>query len=137
VSPVTVTEIPLPEAADDLAGLGEGWHLWPHWSAADEWEKPPALVRRLDPDRWVAVVPFLYTWAVITGRWADARYGYVDRWCYHRVEAAVLAATIWDGTGEPDGWHRHPTSDRYRPNGDPSRETTSNEPEPPLTGSSH
>lgn len=28
----------------------------------------------------------------------------------------------WDGTGEPDGWMRHPVSGRRRPGGDPGKE---------------
>jgi hypothetical protein len=29
---------------------------------------------------------------------------------------------IWDGTGEPQGWHRHVPSMRRRVDGDPARE---------------
>ena len=28
----------------------------------------------------------------------------------------------WDGTGEPEGWMRHPSSGRRRPGGDPAQE---------------
>lgn len=47
---------------------------------------------------------------------------YDDGWCYKDVSLATAALDRWDGTGEPEGWHRHPTSGRRRPDGDPSRE---------------
>ena len=36
--------------------------------------------------------------------------------------AAVVALALWDGTGEPEGWMRHPTSGRRRPDGDKTKE---------------
>lgn len=48
---------------------------------------------------------------------------YEDCWCYGSVKAAVKAAEVWDGEGDPpDGWHRHPASGRRRPDGDPKKE---------------
>jgi hypothetical protein len=29
---------------------------------------------------------------------------------------------MWDGTGEPEGWFRHPASGRRRPDCDPAQE---------------
>lgn len=100
---------------DDTTDFPDHWALW-------RWGELDALARRLDDDRWVAVVPFLYTWAIIVGYNMTVAV-YHDRWCYHSLEAAVAAAHVWDGTGEPAGWHRHPASGRRRHNGDPATET--------------
>ena len=40
-----------------------------------------------------------------------------NRWCYESYEAAKEALDAWNGEGEPDGWHRHPTTGRRRHNG--------------------
>lgn len=98
----------------DLTGLGYRWSRWPGWS-------PATLVRRLDDDRFVAVYPLLFTHRVIVGR-LDDTWGYTDGWCYVHAADALTAATAWDGTGEPAGWHRHPDTGRRRPDGDPDRE---------------
>lgn len=114
----------LPAVPIDLAGLTHGWHLWPSWSDGFR----TALVRHLDgtldaPDaRFVAVVPFLYTWGVIVGPVVHAATGHDDRWCYKTLDVAVAAAWAWDGRGEPEGWHRHPTSGRRRVDGDATQE---------------
>lgn len=76
----------------------------------------------LAPDgRRIAVTPLMYTAAIMIGRPHQLTW-YDDRWCYHTVPAALAAARAWDGTGEPDGWHRHPDTGRRRPDGDPTRE---------------
>jgi hypothetical protein len=51
-------------------------------------------------------------------------YGYGDHWCYHNVWDAMEALASWDGAEgtEPQGWHRHPTTGRRRPDGDPGKE---------------
>lgn len=103
----------LPLAPTKLVELGEGWHLW----QSECYEGHPALIRKLDETRYVAVIPFLFTWGVTVGQLSDG-YTYDDRWCYHDVTLAVAAASVWDGTGEPTGWHRHPISGRRRPEGD-------------------
>jgi hypothetical protein len=112
----------LPVAPPDLAGLTGEWHLWPDWTVG-MW---PALARHLDGDdttgRYVAAVPFAFTWAITWGYRRLAQVCHEDRWCYHTRTAAVAAAHVWDGTGEPVGWHRHPTTGRRRPDGDPTRE---------------
>ncbi|MDF2712590.1 MAG: hypothetical protein K0R62_8242, partial [Nonomuraea muscovyensis] len=49
---------------------------------------------------------------------------YDDRWCYATPALALTHAELWSaqpGT-EPAGWHRHPSSGRRRPAGDPSGE---------------
>lgn len=70
---------------------------------------------------YVAIIPFLFTSAVILGDVEDET-GYRDRWCYHDFASALAAFEAWDGTGEPAGWHRHPASGRRRNGGDPGRE---------------
>lgn len=77
------------------------------------------------PDgRIAAVYPLAYTGAIITMTPAGIEFGYEDRWCYHSVADALRALNRWDGTGEPDGWHRHPTSGRRREDGDPMKQYT-------------
>lgn len=74
------------------------------------------------PDgRRISVIPLMYTAAVAIGQ-RNSLTWYDDRWCYHSVSAAWEAAMRWDGTGEPDGWHRHPDTGRRRPGGDADRE---------------
>lgn len=60
------------------------------------------------------IMPLLYTHAIISELNA---FGYGDRWCYKDYQAAKTALDAWDGTGEPDGWHRHPPTGRRRENG--------------------
>lgn len=91
----------------DLSDLPDdrfAWCDWPHWRG---------IVRRLDDTRFVAVTPFMYTHAIIIG-WIGDTTGYEDRWCYHDAGTAIAAASAWDGVGEPEGWHRHPSSGRRR-----------------------
>lgn len=92
---------------------------WYWWKQADGIK--PQLIRRLDDRRYVSVMPLIYTQAIIWGYVGDLDC-YEDRWCYHTAEAAILAASAWDGTGEPEGWHRHPRTGRRRPDGDPTKE---------------
>ena len=67
------------------------------------------------------MAPFAFTHAIIVGDVGD-RAGYADRWCYHSLAAAAEALLLWDGHGEPYGWHRHPPSGRRRPDGDAAME---------------
>ena len=71
--------------------------------------------------RVAALMQFVYTCAIVTVKIGD-KTGYDDRWCYHDRQAAHRALEAWDGTGEPQGWHRHPSTGRRRPDGDASRE---------------
>lgn len=112
----TITD-DLPNVPDDLELLTDQWHLWPGYSQG----AGPALIRRLDEHRYVAVVPFLFTYGVVWG-WLDELRYFEDRWCYHDLTAAVAAATVWNGEQEPDGWHRHPLTGRRRPGGDKTQE---------------
>jgi hypothetical protein len=45
-----------------------------------------------------------------------------DGWCYESLVDAVKELLRWDGTGEPQGWMRHPATGRRRPTGDPLQE---------------
>lgn len=80
------------------------------------------IIRQLDDGRFITVQPLIYTAFISIG--GEPRHGYSDRWCYHSVEQAIAAADAWDPleTPEPVGWHRHPSSGRRRPDGDPGRE---------------
>jgi hypothetical protein len=72
-----------------------------------------ALVRQIGVTHWAALCQFAFTTAIIVGTIGD-RHGYDDRWCYHSITDAAKALSAWDGTGEPEGWHRHPLSGRRR-----------------------
>lgn len=56
-----------------------------------------------------AIYPLAFTHAIIYGL---NDFGYDDRWCYDSYEKAKAALEAWDGTGEPQGWHRHPGTGR-------------------------
>lgn len=73
-------------------------------------------------DRIAALMPLIFTTAIITLRKDESsRHSYEDRWCYHTPGAAIIALANWDGTGEPEGWHRHPASGRRRDEGGEER----------------
>lgn len=74
-------------------------------------------VRSLGNGRFAAISPLMFTHAIIVGKIGD-RYAYDDRWCYHDHASALAALNAWDGTGEPEGWHRHPASGRRRNGGE-------------------
>lgn len=60
----------------------------------------------------IAVANLTSTSAVLTGLSATGYYE--DRWCYASYDKAKAAIDSWDGTGEPNGWIRHPLSRRTR-----------------------
>lgn len=70
--------------------------------------------------RYAAIFDFMFTEGIIVGRIGD-RDQYDDRWCYERGKAEA-ALEAWDGTGEPQGWHRHPATGRRRPDGNADEE---------------
>jgi|SRR5579863_2807663 len=83
-------------------------------------ENPP---RRILPDgREATVTKMMYTARLNIGLPGEQYYD--DGWCYETVPAAVAAMNAWDPEKdeEPTGWHRHPTSGRRRPGGDPTQE---------------
>ena len=69
--------------------------------------------RHLGDGRYAAIMHLMFTAAIITGRIGDEQ-TYEDRWCYHSSDDACKALAVWDGKGEPDGWHRHPSTGRRR-----------------------
>lgn len=77
--------------------------------------------RDLGDGRYAAIMPLMFTHAIITGRIGNKDM-YEDRWCYAGYDKAAAALEAWDGTGEPDGWHRHPGTGRRREEGNPELE---------------
>lgn len=41
-------------------------------------------------------------------------FGYADRYCFATKELAMKAFEEWSGVGDPEGWHRHPSTGRRR-----------------------
>jgi hypothetical protein len=78
-------------------------------------------IKPLGDGRWAAVQNLMFTAAIMTGQIGD-RINIEDRWCYHSHAKAQAALEAWSGVGEPQGWHRHPTTGRRRPDGDASAE---------------
>lgn len=133
-----IAKLPMPYASADLSTLGPsgaGWHRWEYGSES-------ALVRRVDSqdpdhprpmdhnykgepyredgqswrDRFIAVLPLMFTHRIVWGFVLDALEGHEDGWCYHDAAEAIAYATAWSGAPktEPDGWHRHPATKRRR-----------------------
>lgn len=92
--------------------------IWLHMLAQENDYRDP---KPLGGRRYACIAPFLFTYGIILGTIGD-QYGYVDRWCFESYAKAKAALDAWDGTGEPNGWHRHPDSGRRRPDGDVARE---------------
>ena len=69
--------------------------------------------RAMPDGRYATISRFIYTTAIITGDIHD-RHSVGNRWCYHDERAARAALDAWDGTGEPEGWHRNPRTGRRR-----------------------
>jgi len=89
-------------------------------AAVKQNESPP---RRLFPDgREATVVKMMFTARLTIGLPGEMYYD--DGWCYETVADATVAMFAWDPekNEEPAGWHRHPTSGRRRPDGDPTKE---------------
>lgn len=79
--------------------------------------------RELEDGREITVAPMTFGKGRLCIGWASDALGYDDGWCYATAVDAVLAATDWDGEGDPpDGWHRQISTGRRRENGDPEKE---------------
>ena len=78
-------------------------------------------VRPIPGGRWAGLYPYMFTVAIVTGKLLD-RHELEDRWCYNSRLVADAALSVWNGTGEPNGWIRHPRSGRCRYDADPNRE---------------
>lgn len=77
-------------------------------------------IRQLPDGRLIGVLRLIFHWTLHIDIHAM---GYEDRYCYATRDQAVDAMTSWDGIGDPGhGWHRHPTSGRRRPEGNPEKE---------------
>lgn len=65
---------------------------------------------RLLPDgRIIGVLRLLFHWTMHV----DIDYvGYNDRYCFLTYSLAKQAFLDWNGQGDPEGWHRHPTTGR-------------------------
>ncbi len=80
------------------------------------------LNRNLDDGRVLYVYPLTFGRARL-GISPNAESGvFDDVWDYDDMEAAVAAMHEWDGQGDPEGWMRHPSTGRRRPDGDASKE---------------
>ena len=84
----------VPMTDEELAIVGEG-----HWTD----------LKTFPDGRHACVARFIYTAAILD---SVTRMGYENRWCYHCAADARRALAEWDGTGEPQGWFRHPGSGR-------------------------
>jgi hypothetical protein len=65
---------------------------------------------------YVCIYPLIFTHAIIKGTIGNL-HTFDDRWCYRSYKDALAALNKWDGTGEPEGWHRHPATGRRRKDG--------------------
>lgn len=67
--------------------------------------------RQLPDGRFIGVMRLLFHWTMHV----DIHpVGYEDRYCFETYELAKAAFDDWDGTGDPEGWHRHPMTGRRR-----------------------
>ena len=73
---------------------------------------------------WAGVLKNMLTGAIVVGTPAEWAYGlFHDRWLYRDTDEAAKALEKWDGSGEPQGWHHHPSTHRRRKEGDARRES--------------
>lgn len=70
-----------------------------------------AMLRKLPDGRIIGTHRLLFHWTLHVG---ITPYGYDERYCYATETGATAACSTWDGVGDPEGWHRHPTSGRRR-----------------------
>lgn len=68
-------------------------------------------LRELPDGRLCGVMRLMFHWTLHVG--IDF-VGYADRYCYETLSGALLALERWDGTGDPEGWHRHLKTGRRR-----------------------
>lgn len=85
------------------------------WLLDSGYVAPKPLMDR--PGHYAAILRLIYTHAIITGPVGDTTM-YADRWCYETEGDARKALDAWNGAGEPEGWHRHPSTGRRRPGAD-------------------
>jgi hypothetical protein len=83
------------------------------------------IATRVFPDRAMAGIESL----IYTNRICVAHAGTIfgvwdDMWCFDKEVDVVNVLRSWEypRVSEPEGWHRHPPSNRRRFNGDPALE---------------
>ncbi|MBY3151093.1 hypothetical protein HFO56_01540 [Rhizobium laguerreae] len=86
-------------------------------SNAEAFELPPYVadsyidLKQLPDGRYIGTVRLLYHWTMHID---IDDVGYADRYCFATYELAKKAFDEWSGVGDPEGWHRHPTSGRRK-----------------------
>ena len=72
---------------------------------------------KVDPDKWVGLMRFVFTVAVVRGDFFD-EVSMPERWCYRSHALAVEGFQAWDqhSEDEPTGWRSNPGRDRKRAN---------------------
>lgn len=68
-------------------------------------------LRMLPDGRIIAIRRLLMHWTLLVGL---DEFGYAENYCFATRDLVESAYKNWDGTGEPEGWHRHPKSGRRR-----------------------
>lgn len=86
-------------------------------------EEAGIMEYKLFPERgiYAGIRRLVYHYTMIVGEIGD-KDGYLKRYCYQTEVGAIKAMNDWDGTGDPEGWHRAPETGRRRPDGDAKRE---------------
>lgn len=85
--------------------------------ATQAFDLPPDVLaaytymRRLPDGRICGVHRLLMHWTMHVG---IDEIGYAERYCYRSELRAIRALKEWNGTDDPEGWHRHPTTGRRR-----------------------
>ncbi|MNV12860.1 hypothetical protein D3C71_1034810 [compost metagenome] len=77
----------------------------------DEYRAAYDRFRQLPDGRWIGSHRLLMHWTIHVDL---HEYGYEDRYCFATKALADAAFDNWDGTGDPEGWHRHPKTGRRR-----------------------
>jgi hypothetical protein len=68
--------------------------------------------RHLPDGRCIGTMRLLFHWTIHVD--IDPQGFWSHRYCFATYELAKRAFDEWDGTGDPDYWHRHPASGRRR-----------------------
>lgn len=76
-------------------------------------------MRQLPDGRWLGVHRLMFHWTLHVD---VSEMGYEDRYCYDHLLVAIEAMNAWDGTGDPIGWKKHPSTGRTRIEADPAKE---------------
>ena len=70
-------------------------------------------LRKLPDGTWIGTMLMVFTTGLFVGL---NQSGWRRRYCYERVSDAALAATEWNGQGDPPGpWIKEKPSDRLGP----------------------